>query len=65
MKNDCSSESFGVRAQGGLFGNMRSTDEVTLGVGLFSSVGCISSVGHISSVGRISSVGLRVVAFLG
>ncbi len=58
MKNDCSSKSFGVRAQGGFF-QMRSADEVTSGVGLFSSVG------HISSIGRISSVGLRVVAFLG
>ncbi len=41
----------------GLF--QRSADEMTLGVGLFSSVRCISSVG------RISSVDLRVVAFLG
>ncbi len=42
----------------GLF-QMQSADEVTLGVGLFSSVG------RISSVGCISSVDLRVLAFLG
>ncbi len=65
MKNDSSSESFGVRAQGGLFGNMQSADEVTLRVGLFSSVGRILSIGRISSVGCISSIGLRVMTFLG
>ncbi len=65
MKNDYLSEYFRVRAHGGLFGNMQSADEVTSGVGLFSSVGRILSVGHISSIGRISSVGLEVVAFLG
>ncbi len=38
---------------------MRSANEVTSGVDLFSSVG------RISSIGCISSVGLRVVAFWG
>ncbi len=44
---------------------MQSADEVTSGVGLFSSISCISSISRISSVGRISSVSLRVVTFWG
>ncbi len=44
--------------KGGFF-QLRSTDEVILGVGFFSIIG------HISSVGYISNVGLRVVASWG
>ncbi len=54
MKNDCSSESFGVRIQGGLF-QLQSADKVTSGV---------SCLKHRLYIG-ISSVGLRVVAFWG
>ncbi len=54
--------SSGSEHKGGFF-QRQSTDEVTLGVGLFLNVGRILSIGRISSIGCISSIDLKVVVF--
>ncbi len=52
MKNDCSSEFFEIKAEGGFF-QKQSTDKIILGVGLFSNIGRISSVGRKSESGGV------------